>query len=145
MLLYDWNAKLDFGRYKGLTIEEIKEHYSLSYVCWCFRTISWFCVTDEIFSQLDQVLMARVTEDEEYLESLIKKHEDKKGKLNSLDNRVPKSYTQEELIESENWNYIPNNPAQDPEENPWIGILGPCSEAEFAYWNPVSEITSNND
>lgn len=42
---------------------------------------------------------------------------------------------EDDYLEYADWDYDPSNPAHDPQENPWIDILGPGDEAETAYWN----------
>jgi hypothetical protein len=49
-------TKLNFGKFKGYTVEEIIDNGDASYLEWAEDTIDWFELTDDVRRRIDEDL-----------------------------------------------------------------------------------------
>lgn len=88
MKLYTSNSTLDFGKYKNQKIELIlvKEN---QYINWCFQKLDSFCISDELFNQINFIAYLKKNKSKECAEQLEKMevlHREKKKKYESFKN-----------------------------------------------------------
>lgn len=126
--------KLEFGKYKGLSIAEVAKRNPF-YLDWCIRNVNHFWLYSKTFSSVLNISR----ESFYFTKEACKKNYAKlaKGNRRSASKRT-QSISQDwsrKKGEDANWDYDRYNPAHDSDQNIWIDVLGAGEEAETAYWN----------
>src|SRR6056297_3524525 len=128
MKTYYLNTHIHFGKYKGLTIEEIM-NINPGYLSWCIENLDHFVLAEEAFSKIKKENNYDIAESIKKLnETKLENSNDNTSKMRSSNDFYKRRTSSEELALGD-WNYDPMNPAHDPGENPWIDVFGPGDEA----------------
>ncbi len=134
---YDWESRLNFGKYKGLVFKEVFQK-DLQYIWWCFQMIDWFCITDEIFEKMPIVIAARENNfldpknpQENWLKMFVDKHSLKKERIT---NTYPRTSDQN-YYERESYSQYAGSYAQDVEGLSDDFINDVLDGNPDAYWN----------
>jgi hypothetical protein len=135
MKSYRKETEIGFGKHKGKTISEVTQ-LEPSYLNWCMVNLEHFYISDEVLSEMHEqgLVFSFNAEAEAIRKQKLEKIEAKMEASTEDYDPCRRSWSHEELAEGD-WNYSYQNPAHDPDENPWIDVFGPGDEAEAAYWN----------
>jgi len=132
MRLYTIDSTFDFGKNEGKSIKEVLEK-SLSYTSWCFQKLEWFCITDEIFNLLPEIILLRKDKThKDWLDKLERLHQNKKDRLA---NDAERSHQRDNYYKHESYEEYAGSYAQDVEgfSDEFINDVF-CGEPD-AYWN----------
>ncbi len=57
MKIYNENTEFTFGKYEGKSLQEVSQ-IDTSYIDWCLCNLDHFCLEDEVFEHLKNVISA---------------------------------------------------------------------------------------